>query len=267
MTTKQRVTERLCAALEHPRLSPIGSDPIKLRSRLVGMGYGVACGRCGGCGRYSFNQFDGDRCYGCNGRGVVPPKLTARLRDTVIADVDGGALDAYADEVHFRARMRREASGVVSALEGLEAASAWRAHHYPKGPDGRPIRLRLEDHYDCVSYALHRHYDAVIAAASAIASKMRWRNVTQPERDAAAQELATRRSEFEWRLAVLDAAFVRLRDSGELDKSRREGNALKEANASYAELEEHRRAASERAREVASAAVGTLGLTLLPLGA
>lgn len=25
------------------------------------------CGRCGGTGRYSFNQIDGDRCYGCGG--------------------------------------------------------------------------------------------------------------------------------------------------------------------------------------------------------
>lgn len=27
------------------------------------------CGRCGGSGRYSWNQMDGDRCYGCSGTG------------------------------------------------------------------------------------------------------------------------------------------------------------------------------------------------------
>jgi len=27
------------------------------------------CTRCGGTGRYSFNQIDGDRCYGCSGSG------------------------------------------------------------------------------------------------------------------------------------------------------------------------------------------------------
>ena len=33
------------------------------------------CGRCGGSGRYSFNQMDGDRCYGCSGSGVqIVPK-------------------------------------------------------------------------------------------------------------------------------------------------------------------------------------------------
>lgn len=33
------------------------------------------CGRCGGSGRYSYNQIDGDRCYGCGGSGW---KLTKR---------------------------------------------------------------------------------------------------------------------------------------------------------------------------------------------
>jgi hypothetical protein len=29
------------------------------------------CSRCGGCGRYSFNQIDRDMCYGCRGCGLV----------------------------------------------------------------------------------------------------------------------------------------------------------------------------------------------------
>lgn len=33
------------------------------------------CGRCGGSGRYSYNQMDGDRCYGCGGKGE---RLTKR---------------------------------------------------------------------------------------------------------------------------------------------------------------------------------------------
>jgi len=27
------------------------------------------CSRCGGCGRYSYNQITGDRCFKCGGRG------------------------------------------------------------------------------------------------------------------------------------------------------------------------------------------------------
>ena len=35
------------------------------------------CTRCGGDGKFSYNQIDGDTCYGCNGSGY---QLTARGR-------------------------------------------------------------------------------------------------------------------------------------------------------------------------------------------
>jgi len=35
------------------------------------------CTRCGGSGRYSYNQIDGDRCYGCNGKGIAYTKRGA----------------------------------------------------------------------------------------------------------------------------------------------------------------------------------------------
>lgn len=50
----------------------------KLKSRKTGKGFlfeAQVCGRCGGCGEYSFNQMDGSRCYGCGGHGI---KLTKR---------------------------------------------------------------------------------------------------------------------------------------------------------------------------------------------
>lgn len=43
------------------------------------------CGRCGGCGRYSFNQMDGDRCYGCGGTGVKLTKRGAAARAFYVA--------------------------------------------------------------------------------------------------------------------------------------------------------------------------------------
>lgn len=58
-----------------------------------------SCGRCGGCGRYSYNSIDGDRCYGCGGTGV---RLTKRgrvakaffeaMRDAKAEDVKVGDL-------------------------------------------------------------------------------------------------------------------------------------------------------------------------------
>ena len=35
------------------------------------------CGRCGGSGRHSYNQIDGDRCYGCGGKGISYTKRGA----------------------------------------------------------------------------------------------------------------------------------------------------------------------------------------------
>jgi hypothetical protein len=38
------------------------------------------CGRCGGCGRYSFNQMHGSTCYGCGGKGERLTKRGAAAR-------------------------------------------------------------------------------------------------------------------------------------------------------------------------------------------
>lgn len=43
------------------------------------------CGRCGGSGRYSYNQIDGDLCYGCNGAGVRLTKRGAAANEYLIA--------------------------------------------------------------------------------------------------------------------------------------------------------------------------------------
>lgn len=66
-------------------------------ARLVGLKIAPVCGRCGGSGRYSFNQIDGDRCYGCNGKGHVKP-AERELGDILHAAEDcakDGRLDAY----------------------------------------------------------------------------------------------------------------------------------------------------------------------------
>lgn len=42
------------------------------------------CGRCGGSGKYSFNQMDGDRCYGVAGIHYEPKMFRLYSRDYVI---------------------------------------------------------------------------------------------------------------------------------------------------------------------------------------
>jgi hypothetical protein len=45
------------------------------------------CGRCGGSGRYSFNLQDGDRCYGCGGKGVKRTKRGQAAYDFFCAGI------------------------------------------------------------------------------------------------------------------------------------------------------------------------------------
>jgi hypothetical protein len=40
----------------------------------------TSCGRCGGCGRYSYNQVNGSRCFGCGGSGKVDTPRGAAAR-------------------------------------------------------------------------------------------------------------------------------------------------------------------------------------------
>ena len=40
----------------------------------------TTCSRCGGSGKYSYNQYDGDRCFGCAGSGITFSKRGAKAR-------------------------------------------------------------------------------------------------------------------------------------------------------------------------------------------
>lgn len=50
------------------------------------------CSRCGGSGRYSYNQIDGDRCYGCGGAGVQLSKKGAAARKAYDEAIDAVSL-------------------------------------------------------------------------------------------------------------------------------------------------------------------------------
>ena len=41
------------------------------------------CGRCGGCGSYSYNQITGSRCFKCHGAGTVDSRKGAKARAAV----------------------------------------------------------------------------------------------------------------------------------------------------------------------------------------
>lgn len=65
-------------------------EPI-VRARLEALGLLVKCSRCNGTGIYERNPLD-NTCYGCAGRKLKLPPLTARLAADVRARQDRGEL-------------------------------------------------------------------------------------------------------------------------------------------------------------------------------
>jgi len=89
-------------------------------ARLIGLKIAPVCTRCGGSGSYSFNQTDGSRCYGCNGRGHVAPKpkdLPDMLEAAKAAAADGRL------QTYLRALKARK----LVKTAGDRAMAAWKA--------------------------------------------------------------------------------------------------------------------------------------------
>lgn len=125
------------------------------------------CGRCGGCGQYSFNQVDGTRCYGCGGSGHLVakaselPAVLERAREAA----ESGELARYVDRVaaaavakagQARLRAARNATAACQCFEG------WTSHH-----------LRDEEmpgNIAAIRAASRASYDASLKAEAAISA-------------------------------------------------------------------------------------------------
>ncbi len=68
-------------------------EPV-VRARLEALGMLVTCSRCKGTGLYERNPLD-KTCYGCSGRKLRLPPLTARLAATVRERQDRGDLNDH----------------------------------------------------------------------------------------------------------------------------------------------------------------------------
>lgn len=88
-------------------------DDKRIQSCLYALGFRQTCGRCGGTGRYSYNQMDGDRCYGCQGKKNVAVKLTRKVLDEARIKVEAGDL----------ARAREAAKRKLEARASIEGLS------------------------------------------------------------------------------------------------------------------------------------------------
>lgn len=88
---------------------------ISIPHRMKHIGMLVNCGRCGGCGEYSYCSMHGSTCFGCSGRGLVMPKLTEKVVAEVAAKWTPEVAAAYSAELARIASIRKS----VQAVRGL----------------------------------------------------------------------------------------------------------------------------------------------------
>lgn len=102
-----------------------------LNMRIVALGYGVPCSRCGGSGNYSFNMIDGTRCFKCRGAGELAPKLTVKLLKSLQGDVESGKLDEYLAKARAKAQADKIVNSAMQAVmkawtdSGVSQAYKW----------------------------------------------------------------------------------------------------------------------------------------------
>ncbi len=99
-------------------------------ARAAGLRILPTCGRCGGGGRYSYNQMSGDTCFGCGGSGQIAPskaKQAATLAEAQAAATDG----RLASYLEYLAARKRTKSAIAAAMQawtetGVSALYNWR---------------------------------------------------------------------------------------------------------------------------------------------
>lgn len=85
------------------------------------------CGRCGGSGRYSYNQMHGSTCYGCSGKGSKLTKAGRAAYDFYLASVSKPARDVVVGNKIWE-----------SIAIGSNIASGWmRIHEINVAEDGK----------------------------------------------------------------------------------------------------------------------------------
>jgi hypothetical protein len=127
------------------------------------------CTRCGGSGRYSFNLMDGDRCFGCAGKGVTLTKRGAAAQKWMRERMEVAAeFVKVGDRVRLRGfatftvrEIVHEATGSISLKNNGQGMKnfCWSA-----GPSARvQLVLAPEDHVKLLTEALE--YEATLGVS------------------------------------------------------------------------------------------------------
>ena len=126
------VAARLITALQFPGMRTLDTID-RLNARLLSMGFGDACSRCWGSGKFGPQSVQGGVCFGCNGKRTVAPKLTKELEKRVMLAIEAGELQAYAARMIAADAARKAVAGQYDRAFEDQFKSAWYAHFYADG--------------------------------------------------------------------------------------------------------------------------------------
>lgn len=150
----------------------LNTSEANLNARLIGLHIAPVCNRCGGSGSYSFNQIDGSRCYGCNGKGHVAPKARdmADMLEAAEAAVADGRFAAYMLFLESMKISKNAASKVMAAWEGTGISKAYDwtrcANGTPRANDGY-VNPKFSQRDKDISDINKKMYDAYVAVETA----------------------------------------------------------------------------------------------------
>ena len=174
-----------------------------LNARIIGLGHGNVCGRCGGSGNYSFNTVDGTTCFGCLGSGYVAAKLTSELYNSLEALVNDGSLDKFLVELRARVALKTACKNAVDVVMSAWGESKVSSHYdWMKSADGiEPHRVISTE----VNKPMCDAYNAVLKATQAVDSlsfKLK------------KAETAEQREEIQAQITVAISEALAVRDQG-----------------------------------------------------
>ena len=154
----------------------LGCKPSAAASRLKELGYTKICSRCCGSGRYSYNQMDGDRCWGCDGRKVMLAPLTLQIVTEAIGRIAAGELATYFARNKARKAITAKGKEFMAIYRSSVIAAAYSAidrrivdaHVIVQSPEFRAMGL-LNGWFHAATEAEHdvvfRNRDALVATA------------------------------------------------------------------------------------------------------
>lgn len=94
-----------------------------MNARLVNLGLGATCSRCGGCGQFSFNTRTGTTCFGCDGAGATAPKIDDGLIGRLKKLHSQGVVDQHLEGIAMRVSARNASKQVLDAWSNTRVSS------------------------------------------------------------------------------------------------------------------------------------------------